>query len=484
MSYSNQSGIWGYVPEVTDDDIQAWFEMMAPVGARIVGLPVAPVPANLGAAIGGLGKAWGINQVIVAGLIAHESAYYQSDICRAKHNPSGLGAENDDPSGKALAFPGDFEGIRATYAHLWTYFSPVENDLTQYDPRRKAVIAEGWLGVCAKLEDLEQKWAYSPPADYARAKPEQRYGAMVADKANMLSVFAATHDGVDISGFVPPQIIQQWFAPNGVSYLGEDMQMWGVCIHETGNTDPGSEAQNNVDYMNSPACIRRQASWHATVGRDTVIETIPAVPGNCKQAYHASDGGGPGNVHFKAIEGVMCYPVGSPDFYRVMQNHAWYAARSLRENHLPLAFDPDVAGYTAPSTVAQHHDFARDQKDCPQFYRDRGLWGAFCRYLTAFYNEMADDPAARLKMPDLDPVQRDGYYTPFIFEKFYDAHGGIETFGLFTSGVIEEDNKLVQYTEAARLEFNPDVPGGVQRGLVANELRAARARIAELEAAK
>lgn len=469
MSYSNLSSIWGFVPEVTADDIQAWFESNAALGASFVKLAPIQPPANIGAAIHGLGQAWGVNQAVVAGLIAHESSYWQSAICRDKRNPSGLGAFNDTAYQSAITFPDAYNGILATYAHLWSYFSTVENDLTRYDPRRQAVIAKGWLGACKVLRDLEQKWAFSDPADYARAPESARYGAMVADKANRLTAFAQTHGGTvyDISGFVPPRIVQQWFPANGVSYLGEDMEMWGVCIHETGNTDPASEAQQNVDYMKSQECIRRQASWHATVGRDIIIETIP----DAKQSYHASDGAGPGNAHFYAIEGVMCYKVGSPDFRRVMLNHAWYAAKKLRDKRLPLVLpaDPD-APYDGKQTLAQHHAFARDRKDCPQLYRDNNLWGDFAGYMRAFY----DAPAGRMRMPDLDPTPRDGFITPFIFGAFYDARGGIETFGLFTSGVIEEDNKLVQYAERARFEYAPDVPGGVQLGLVGNEAFDAR----------
>lgn len=227
------------------------------------------------------------------------------------------------------------------------------------------------------------------------------YAASVVKRINQW-IAADTEEqpvSVDISGFTPPVIVGQWFAPNGVSYLGETMDMWGVCIHETGNTSPGSEAQQNVNYMRSPGCIARQASWHATVGLGVIIETIPAN----RQAFHASDGDGPGNTHFLAIEGVMCYPAGSPEFQRVMLNHAWYAAKQLHERGLPVTPIVQDADWSPGVTLAQHNSFARDNKPCPQVYRDNGLWPAFVEYTRAFYATFdaappapAPDPNARL----------------------------------------------------------------------------------------
>jgi hypothetical protein len=216
---------------------------------------------------------------------------------------------------------------------------------------------------------------------------------------------------VDISNVTPPTIKQQWFGVNGKSYLGEKMEMRGVCIHETGNTSAGAEAQQNVNYMNSVECINRQASWHATVGLSEIIQTIPAD----RQAYHASDGDGPGNTHFYAIEGVMCYPVGTSNFRRVMMNHAWYAARMLKENGLALSFNRGANG-----SLAQHNDFARDHKDCPQFYRDNGLWGEFCDLVSAFfYAEDApaiDDPSVAGWGPEGNPFGDFKFVNGFYWE--------------------------------------------------------------------
>jgi hypothetical protein len=86
---------------------------------------------------------------------------------------------------------------------------------------------------------------------------------------------------------------------------------------------------------------------------------------------------------------VMCHPVGSAKFKRVMMNHAWYAAKSLHDAGLPVVPVAPDADYSSGKTLAQHNDFARDHKDCPAFYRDSGLWVQFCEYVQAFYASMA-----------------------------------------------------------------------------------------------
>lgn len=311
-----------------------------------------------------------VNWDLCSAQILTETAAWQSKYARERNNPGGIGAVNLNPD-LAIRFPDMAAGLRAHVAHLLDYavgFGP----WSASDVRVGAITDAGWLGVCHTLADLNGRWAW----------PGTTYGQSIAELANqLLATEVPTMPTVSITGFHPPVIVRQPFKVNGVSYMGEAMEMHGVCIHETGNTNAGAEAQQNVNYMNSQECISRQASWHATVGLDQIIETIP----DDRQAFHASDGDGPGNTHFYAIEGVVCYKVGTPEFTRVLQNHAWYAARKLRDKGLPWRFTGDAGG-----TVAQHNTFARDHKDCPQQYRDAGLWNTFLAYGEAFYASMGD----------------------------------------------------------------------------------------------
>lgn len=312
--------------------------------------------------------------------------------------------------------------------------------------------AEGWRDLAWRLVDPTYVYAkegrrtirqvierFAPATD--GNAPDTYVNAVVADMTRWQEDVSVE---VDISGFVPPRVVQQWFAPNGISYLGEPMEMWGVCIHQTGNTSPSAEAQANVNYMRSDACIQRQASWHATVGLDTIIETIP----DDRQAYHGSDGDGPGNTHFFAIEGVMCYPPDSPELAQVMRNHAWYAATKLHAKGLPLVPIVQDADWSRGVTLAQHNSFARDNKDCPQWYRD-GRWETFAAYVRAFMAAL-DAPPASITFPETGQTLSGG------FRRFWEARGGVSIFGYPITGEQDEDGVTVQWFERARFEWRPD----------------------------
>lgn len=117
----------------------------------------------------------GLNSDLVAAQACHESAGGQSAIFRAKWNPSGLGAENDDPYGKAKTFATPEDGIRATIAHLLSYTMGRANPWWADDPRAAAMPAS-YLGSVRALSDLDGKWAY----------PGVGYGASIARLANEL----------------------------------------------------------------------------------------------------------------------------------------------------------------------------------------------------------------------------------------------------------------------------------------------------------
>lgn len=48
----------------------------------------------------------------------------------------------------------------------------------------------------------------------------------------------------------------------------------------------------------------------------------------------------------------------------------------------------------------------------------------------------------------------------YAFRDFYEAHGGVEQFGLPISGFEQRDGRLVQYFEKARFEWRPEHPAG------------------------
>lgn len=405
-----------------------------------------------------------VDALLLAAKFQHESVMGRAGVAVITHSWGNTRTPNfgAQPVGETPGRTGTFpiwrdwlDGMKSTAARLTTeqyvYNGVSVNDTTHVSYPARRTIREIYD------HPSEKVWApagdLNDPSGYLRA---------VLDFMNRYAD-GGTDMAVDISRYVPPRIVQQWFEPNGKSYLGEDMEMWGVCIHETGNTNAGAEAQQNRNYMASAECVNREASWHSTVGRDIIIEGIPRT----KQAFHASDGSGPGNTHFFAIEGVMCYPVGTPDFRRVMTNHAWYAAKILRAAGLPCVPVAPDADYTQGKTLAQHNDFARDHKDCPQFYRDHNLWLEFGALAQAFWqrNEWAMPPVTPATNPLYFP-QTDHYIDPAFWD-FWNQHGGVEDFGFPVTGshmadVVVNDltgetkNLLVQYFERAVFQLHAD----------------------------
>lgn len=391
-----------------------------------------------------------------------ETAGMQSKFWIERANPGGIGAVDNNPDlaidftrGGMVPFEqAARDGIRAHVAHLlnyalgegaWSSFDPRTGAMRAEEARRKNLPVkypgESWrmFGSCRTWSDLQGKWATSPTYSKSLNEVWLALEKIIDEDASV----------VDISQYIPPQIQDQWFPANGVSYKAAPMVAWGVCVHQTGNPSPGAEAQQNVNYMSSAACIARLASWHATVGKDVIIRTIPVT----RQAQHASDGDGPGNSHFYAIEGVMCYPVGTPEFDRVLQNHAWMTAKVLRESNIPFSHTGDKNG-----TIGQHNYFARDGKNCPQFYRDNpAQWRRFLEFAQAFYSRNEWDTGEVHPWKD----EKTGHFIHQNFHDFYLLGGrlpgreaGIPVWGRPIEGAFNEqqpDGKvlLVQYFERA-----------------------------------
>ena|GEM_PF-1273579 len=68
-----------------------------------------------------------------------------------------------------------------------------------------------------------------------------------------------------------------------------------------------------------------------------------------------------------------------------------------------------------------------------------------------------------------------GHYLSGGFKRYFDANGGLETFGYPITEELEEDGQTVQYFQRARLEYHPDQPEAlIQRGLLGQLLLALR----------
>jgi uncharacterized protein with LGFP repeats len=63
-----------------------------------------------------------------------------------------------------------------------------------------------------------------------------------------------------------------------------------------------------------------------------------------------------------------------------------------------------------------------------------------------------------------------GYEVHDPFLSFYQSKGGSAIFGFPISSSFEEGGRMVQYFQKARFEWHPEIPGGVQLGLLGQEL--------------
>lgn len=226
--YSGQSSVLG-AGRATAQQIDLWFAANGPAAAKTYApdKKYKPAPTGLGQMIidACTFPEFGItvNWDLVAGDIAKECAYWQSAIVRKKNNPSGLGATNDDPSGKAKKFATPFDGILATVAHMLVYFVG-EGPWTKYDPRASAVRSAGWMGIAKRLSDLDGRWA----------SPGHGYGASIAVYGNKLldtPVDGGNNVTAQIPGFV-------WHPAKPTHYdVGRTAKIRGGAQHYSDGTN-------------------------------------------------------------------------------------------------------------------------------------------------------------------------------------------------------------------------------------------------------
>jgi hypothetical protein len=183
------------------------------------------------------------NHDMIAGDIYHESAAGQSYLYRDKHNPSGLGATNDDPNGKGITCADIREGVRRTVAHWLNYFVG-RGPWTNEDPRYAAMIAEqdrrrlrpdeypgdAWkmVGIPPELRQLGGRWAV----------PGVGYGAAIARAANAIATYldgAPLIIGQDPRFLWTPDTLEFGY-PQGVRGRAGVMTIYGI-IHITEGSD-------------------------------------------------------------------------------------------------------------------------------------------------------------------------------------------------------------------------------------------------------
>lgn len=394
-----------------------------------------PAPAGIGQMICDAAMYWEdtghvVNQDILTSDIIKECAAWQSAIARDKNNPSGLGAENDDPYRKADAFHHAWYGILATVAHFLHYFVG-EGPWTEHDPRTPEMREHGYMGIAKKLSDLDGRWAW----------PGDGYGASVADGANAVAAFGTK------AKVMPNPIIQRdeiEGVPFRVSIIPLDNRnrtnrpMSSVkppVVHDTGNINVGANAEMHRRFAHNGGG-REGVSWHFTVDEEEIIQTLPLY----ERGIHA------GNADCNATRAGIELCVNSDgDFNKTMAN----GAKLVRF----------LAGYDAAMDGMVQH-FNCSGKNCPAKLR-AGRWEEFVALVNAREPEVTPpDPNAKVFEYDgnefwiVNDETEDGHQVDML--DFYREMGGLPRLGLPREGMRRRDENdppvYVQRCENVLLE--------------------------------
>lgn len=124
--------------------------------------------------------------------------------------------------------------------------------------------------------------------------------------------------------------ITERFIPQSVKQRpGISMTPQYITIHNTGNSDPHSDANMHDEYLRSESAANRQVSWHFTVDDSQILQHIPV----SEAAYHAGDSAGDGNM---ASIGIEICENSDGDYLKSEKNAETLTAILLYENNLSI----------------------------------------------------------------------------------------------------------------------------------------------------
>lgn len=182
-------------PPVAVAAMQAWFEHRGRQAAPTYGAngQYTPVPPDLAALLHKAVRKYVpvvVDVNLAAAQIDEETAGWQSYLARVKLNPGGIGAEDDDPIGKAQAFDSLEEALDAFVAHQLTYAAG-RGPWNAVDPRFEHVPTAN-VGTRQTVGSFAGAWATQP-----------LYGEFVSERANNLLAFAASYQGGPMVAQIP-----------------------------------------------------------------------------------------------------------------------------------------------------------------------------------------------------------------------------------------------------------------------------------------
>lgn len=424
MTYTTQSNLKG-TGAASAASIVSWFRSQNP-----------NAPAELGDAIAKQCAAAGMNSDIVAAQICHETGWWESYAATQLNNPAGVGITNDLPRDQWPGFPSIQAGIHAQVAHLWTYTDGDANPWKDGDPRYDATRGSDMFGKARVIQDLEQHWAWSPPADYNATPPSQRYASRIAALANDLLAFAGTSSpapsptgGATVQLTYP--LVEAIIPKSNSNRPGYAMDPEYITVHETANTAPGADADMHARFLANGGGSEG-VSFHYCVDDHHATHMIP----DNENAWHAWDGAnGTGNRKSIAIETCVN---SDGDWPKTLANLAQLIAYLSQKHNIPIA------------NVVEHNHWSG--KDCPHIMR---LAPPEFDKVVANANDLLSGASEPDHLVIDVPGVGQKWIEGAIYERYADRVDALQVWGLPLTGMFTDGDDEVQVFERAIFRHRP-----------------------------
>ena len=203
--------------------------------------------------------------------------------------------------------------------------------------------------------------------------------------------------------------------------------------HETGNPNPGANAEMHMRYLQNGAPDNagrsQQLSYHFTVDGDEVIQLLPLD----EVAWHGGDGTGPCN--YRGISCELCIEDNNRNKVKARANAEKLAAAVMTAMGITI--------------LEQHH--ACSGKDCPAFMRKEGYWSTFTSNVSRLRSGTTiNQPPTTYANPIMPPA----------FDGTDKVLNGITFWALNRIYTTREETKVYQYADETSSQVRtPLAPG-------------------------
>lgn len=170
---------------------------------------------------------------------------------------------------------------------------------------------------------------------------------------------------------------------------GNPMTPKYITIHNTGNRSAGADAKMHARYLINQAKLgdqARKASWHFTVDDTAIYQHLPLD----ENAWHCTDGHGPGNMSSIGIE--ICEHVDQRDYKKAEENAIALAVYLAKRLNIPVK-----------NIVPHRHWY---NKYCPHIILNYGWDKFFNRVLQAYSQQQKTSTIRPVVRPIINKIIR------------------------------------------------------------------------------